>query len=297
MIKQISIGLFLTISFASLALAQDAKTPKFNFPTQDGYVTDAANIIDDAVETELETTLRNFEGETSTEIAVVTVPSLNDFTVEEYTYELGTAWGVGKKNVDNGIVFLVAPNEHKTRIEVGYGLEGAIPDITGWGILNKTALPAFKIDDYSRGIKASVNDIIRASKDENFANEIAGTQSDTSPQNAIAVITMLVFLFLFLSWGISILGRSKSWWAGGLFGVVGGIIITILIPVAWYAIIILGLIGLGLDYLVSKNYQKAGKTAWWAGGGFNSGGGSMGGGGGHSFGGGSFGGGGASGSW
>jgi len=294
MIKKISISLLLTISFASIALAQNTKTPEFNFPAQDGYVTDAANIIDDATENELETTLRNFEGETSTEIAVVTVPSLNDYTVEEYTYELGTAWGVGKKNVDNGIVFLVAPNEHKTRIEVGYGLEGAIPDITGWGILNKTVLPAFKIDDYSRGVQIGVNDIIRASKDEDFANQIAGTQSTDLPQNTIAAIMM--FVFFFLSWFLSMLSRSKSWWAGGLFGVLGGIILTILIPAFWYAIIILGILGLSLDYLVSKNYQKAGKTSWWAGGGFNAGSGS-GSSGGHSFGGGSFGGGGASGSW
>src|SRR2546430_4392626 len=94
-----------------------------HYPSPQGYVTDAAGVLDPSSKAQLESHLAEFERQTSNEIAVATVPSLEGETIETYAVELFKRWGVGKKGKDNGILLLVAPNDRKVRIEVGYGLE------------------------------------------------------------------------------------------------------------------------------------------------------------------------------
>lgn len=133
-----------------------------NYPKPEGHVSDFAGIVEPAAKKTLEKTLRDYEKQTGIEIAVVTVSSLGGESIEEYTTDLFREWGVGEKKENNGVVLLVAPNERKVRIEPGYGIEGALPDVRANRIIQKDILPYFKQKppDYTGGIVAGVNAII-----------------------------------------------------------------------------------------------------------------------------------------
>ena len=105
--------------------------------------------------------MRKYRQDTSIEIAVVTVPSLEGLSVDEYTLELASKWGVGNRKKDNGLVFLVAPNERKARIEVGYGLEGDLTDAQANRIMQNSIVPLFKNRRMADGIAAGVSEILR----------------------------------------------------------------------------------------------------------------------------------------
>jgi uncharacterized protein len=252
-----------------------------------GHVTDTAGMLSPAAIVELETTLRSFEEETGAEIAVATIPSLGaSHTIETYAAELFQEWGIGKEKEDNGILLLIARDDREMRIEVGYGLEGAVPDIEAGRIISEVLVPAFQAGDYDRGVAAAV---ARLADDIRNGAPPAASRG-ALPENPAQFLPFIFFFFIFLS---SVLARSKSWWAGGVVGAVLGLLFfsSLLWTVALVAA------GLAFDYLVSKTYRrhKASGTAppWWIGGPPRGGrGGGFGG-----FGGGSSGGGGASGHW
>lgn len=271
----------------------------YSFPGNPiGYVTDFANILSDDTELSLESRLESFAKETSIEIAVVTVNSLDGDSIENYANELFREWGVGKKEYNNGILFLVAPNERKVRIEVGYGLEGAMPDIQAGYIIDNIVVPAFKNGNYDSGVVEGVDATISVVQGEQFETKV----NILDLLNNDGFVFFAVFFFILLGQGLlALLASTRSWWLGGVFGVIAGFIIPPLFyspDVEWVLVLVLGIFGLALDYYVSKSYKKyknrGGKKSpwqWGSGGGF--GGGSSGGG----FGGGSSGGGGASGGW
>lgn len=122
-------------------------------PTYDGYVNDFADIIPDDREVTLEKSLHDYEAKTSIEIAVVTTPSLDGRAIEDYSIELARDWGVGKAGADNGILVLIAPNEHQYRIEVGYGLEADLTDADSSIIARDTLVGAFRAGDLAGGIE------------------------------------------------------------------------------------------------------------------------------------------------
>jgi len=289
-------GLFLGFLLKGLISAVHA----LDFPTPVGYVNDFANILSSETKQNLEQRLSQLEKDSTIEIAVVTVESLEGTTVDDYAARLFENWKIGKENEDNGILFLVAPNERKTRIEVGYGLEPVLPDAKAGRILDAYATPAFETGDYSKGISDGVDAIIKVVRDEEVALEPT-TSSETENGNGIWIL--LVIGSIFLSYLSSFLARSKKWWPGGIIGAVLGIILGIyLASVAFkiLAVVGLGLLGLLFDFILSKNYkerrEKGLPTSFWgSGGGFfggRSGGGGFGG-----FGGGGSGGGGASRGW
>jgi len=263
-----------------------------------GFVNDYAGLMTGENRLALETKLVDFEKETGNEIAVVTINSLQGDTIENFTVALFAKWGIGKKDKDNGILVLIAKDDRKMRIEVGYGLEGALTDAQSYWIIQNVMRPAFQAGDYDSGITEAVEKIIAATKGEYVPSE--DKSGDSSGNSSISdVIELLVFIiFVIFSWLGSILGRSKSWWAGGIIGAVIGFILFLIFSwlVGLVSILVLAPLGLLFDYAVSKNYRErksAGrKPSWWAGGGCGSGFGSGGG-----FGGGSSGGGGASGGW
>jgi len=137
-----------------------------HYPSPTGYVTDAANILDASSRQTLEQQLSDFEKQTSIEIAVATVPSLEGETVEDYAVALFKQWGVGKKGKDNGVLLLIAPNERKMRIEVGYGLEGKLNDGLCGQIIRDQITPEFKIGHYGLGIAHGVDTIVQVLRDE-----------------------------------------------------------------------------------------------------------------------------------
>ena len=290
--KRLAALIALTFLWAPAALAYTSPGK----PT--GFVNDFAQVLSGSTKAELESELTQFEKSTSNEIAVAIVPSLDGDYVENYAVKLFEEWGIGKKNTDNGVLLLLAIEDRKMRIEVGYGLEGALPDSVAQSILDNEMTPLLKAGNYDGAVTAGVHAIEQATKGEYTATQTSPVLS----AEAIANLTIFFIIFVIQFLG-AILARSRSWWAGGIIGFLGGLSITWILAVTLFIalpiVIALTLLGLLFDYLVSKGYAGAKARGvsppWWTGGsGFS------GGGGGGSFGGfsgGSSGGGGASGSW
>ena len=133
-------------------------------PAHVGKVNDFAEVLDPAQRATLEAQLADLERATSAEVAVVTMRTLSDRTVEDYATDLFNTWGIGKKARDNGVLILVVVQDRYMRIEVGYGLEGVLPDGLAGAIIRETFLPRFRADDYRTGLlegTARVVDIVR----------------------------------------------------------------------------------------------------------------------------------------
>lgn len=262
-----------------------------SLPPNDGFVTDTAGVLTESEISQLKTELERYRQATSNEIAIVIVPSLEGEAIEDVAQAIFRTWGIGTKANDNGVLILIARNDRALRIEVGYGLEGAIPDVVASGIINTDLIPHIRVGEYKEGLYRAVDSI-----EKHIGNEYTADRYDQN--NGISVPSgALIFLFVALQWMIAILERTRSWWLGGIVGGVIGVTLGAAFAM-WLSIPVLIVTGLLLDYFVSKNYRSRGKTAWWAGGGWGPGGGGMGTGGGFGgFGGGSTGGGGASGRW
>ncbi|HUW22078.1 MAG TPA: TPM domain-containing protein [Candidatus Bathyarchaeia archaeon] len=268
------------------------------FPQPAGFVNDWAGIFSTQFISSLENQLVSFEKETTVEFSVVTVGDLQETTIEDLAVRLFEEWRIGKKEKDNGLLLLVAPNQRQVRIEVGYGLEGVVTDGRAGRIIREKIIPEFKDGHYEAGVSSGVDSLlsyVRSGETPTAAEEI-----QTKAAGYINIIVIAVIILVYFS---SFWGRSRRIWpggiTGGILGLTAGWIIGIL---AWVIILALAffLFGLLLDWLLSRNYDKlksSGRsTSWWPSrGGFFSGGGGGGGFGG--FGGGSSGGGGASGSW
>lgn len=278
---------------ASAALAAMLCVPlafAFDIPPNDGFVTDAAGILASGEKQQLDQRLQQYKDSTTNEIAIVTVTSLRGEPIEDIALQIGRKWGVGSSK-DNGILILVSHEDREVRIEVGYGLEGAVPDIVAKGVIDTDIVPHFRDGDYAGGITAALDSL-----QKHIGGEYTADRYEQSADSFVGPWIFLVF-FILLQWMIAILGRTKSWWLGGVIGGIGGFLLSLLFG-WWLAIPVLIPLGLLLDFVVSQNYKKRGPTSWWAGGGWGPGGGGMSGGSGFGgFGGGSFGGGGASGRW
>lgn len=233
MSKRISILLIAAIFFPVILWAA--------MPDPTGFVTDAAGVMDPGVKSRLESFLSSFEKQTGIEVAVTTVPSLDERPVEDYAVDMFERWGIGKKGKNNGALFIVAPNERKMRIEVGYGLEGAINDALAGRILDGAVVPKFKEGDLSGGITAGVLmivDTIVAKENLNFDAEKAthehglvsarADDEDGGPLSVIGKLLILLVLgyifirhpWLFLFFLSSGGGRGGS--GGGFSGGFGG---------------------------------------------------------------------------
>lgn len=236
------------------------------------------------------------------QIGILIVPALGIHEyLEGYSIKVAREWGIGDQS-DNGVLLLVVKNDREIRIEVGRGLEGDLTDARSSQIIRNVIAPKFRAGQYYKGISAGVNSIQLAveKKADPSTESAAGDSVDWS-----AIVVTIAFIGLgLLSWLGAVLGRSKSWWAGGIVGGAVGAIGAFLI--GWSILTGIGvvvLVGLGLlfDFLVSRNFKshmaRGDNASWWAGGGHWGSGGGFGGGGGGSFGGGGFSGGGSSGSW
>jgi len=261
-----------------------------------GFVNDFADIFTDEQENALNIKLSNFEKESSNEIVVVAIQNLGEDTIENYAVELYAEWGIGKEKNDNGVLLLIARDDREMRIEVGYGLEGALTDLQSYQIIENYLVPNFKQEKYYEGVDSAVEVIMSATKGEYEAiNKVGTVKNGFDLQN---VIFLAVFGFLWLT---TLLGTSKSWWAGGVIGGIGGIILGFIYGFMFFGIVSLAILiplGLLFDFVVSKSHGKhksMGTTPWWIGMGGR--GGKGGGGGFGGFGGGMSGGGGASGRW
>ncbi len=265
--------------------------------TPTGFVNDFAGMLTAEQRQSLETKISNFEKNTSNELSVVTVPNLGGDTIENFAVKLFEDWKIGKNNKDNGVLLLIARDDRQMRIEVGYGLEGALTDAQSFWIIQNVLRPAFQKGDYYGGISVGIDNVISITKGEFQPN--TGSTSN-SGFNANSIFFLIWVSWIFFVWTGSILARSKSWWGGGIVGVVIAFIIGFgftLVSGFVSALIFIPL-GLWLDYIISRRYTIAKEMGqplpWWIGGrgGLGSGSGGFGG-----FGGGRSGGGGSSGSW
>jgi len=306
--------LLLVAASALIALLAAAPAPAKDVPYLAGRVTDDANIIPPDVEQRLDQELAQFEKETGSQVAVLTVDSLDGDPIEDYSMRVAQTWKLGRKGVDDGVLLLVAKNDRKLRIEVGYGLEDELTDLQAGRIIRNVITPKFKQGDFGAGIEDGVNAIFGTLRDE------PGAIPDEPPP------------------GSSTGNQLGSWWQKGLFGLIFIVVIGLFSSIAlfskgcqgWFLYLFLTpfyaafpgalfgpQIGVGLvacwligfplfkiffshttrgKHLMKHSPFLTGMSTWVASSSSHSGGG-FGGGGGFSGGGGSFGGGGASGSW
>jgi uncharacterized protein len=256
-------------------------------PALRGRVNDYAGILTPATVSSIEARLRDLEATDSTQIAVLTVPSLQGDSLEGFSIRVAEEWKIGRKKLDNGAILLVARDDRKVRIEVGYGLEGVLTDLVSGRIIDDIIKPAFRAGDYDRGLSDAVDAMIAVSRGE--------YQSQGAPIGAVGRERARAYGYpvLFLLFFIGILGSIKR--------IVGGVAGSVLFPLAglfflpfglWILLLIpLGFIaGLILPTAMALFGMSGGRHyGGWGGGGFSSGG--------FGGGGGGFGGGGASGSW
>jgi uncharacterized protein len=260
-------AVFFALSFLALASPAAAQT----FPELTSRVVDAANIIDIPTEAEIDKKLADLEAKTTSQLVVVTVPSLEGYDIADYGYRLGRKWGIGQEKKNNGALLIVAPNERKVRIETGYGLEGTLTDAISSLIIQNAILPRFRANDYPGGISRGVDDLVQViSGDQQYAEQARKQAEDVHITGETGDMIFNIFIFLFIAYQLwRVLsgrrGRRRR-------GTAPWIIPT----------------GMG-----SRGGFGGGS---WPGGGWSSGGGGFSGGG-FSGGGGSFGGGGSSGSW
>ena len=272
----------LAFVLAGLALAEVA------VPPLRARVTDLTNTLTAEQRQTLEQQLAAFETRHGSQIAVLIVPTTEPEAIEQYGIRVAENWKLGRKDIDDGVLFLVALADRALRIEVGYGLEGAIPDAVAKRVIAEIVVPYFKQGDYYGGIRAGVDRLIRIVEGEPLPPPAA---RDTSWSN---LERMIPFAFV----AVVVLGGVLRAVLGRLFGAgaAGGIaaVVTWIVAGSLAAAFIFGIVVFGFTLLGGFRSRAGGYGGWTSGGGF---GGGLGGGGGFGGGGGGFGGGGASGRW
>jgi uncharacterized protein len=269
-----------------------------DIPPLKARVTDLTNTLNAQQRGALEQTLAEFEQRKGAQIAVLMVPTTQPETVEQYAVRVQESWKLGRKGVDDGVLLVVAKNDRKLHIEVGYGLEGILPDAIAKRIIDDDIVPRFKENDFYGGIRAGVDRIMRVVEGEKLPPPAARGHPNAEGLNLNWVLPLLFFALIGGTILRAIFGRFVG--SGITGGVVGfaawallGSLVVGVIAGAFAFIFMLG----GGSRGWSPGYGRGGwGGGGWSGGGFG-GGGFGGGGGGFSGGGGSSGGGGASGSW
>ena len=181
-------------SLSLLLLLVTATAVAYTFPPLSGRVVDQADLLSASAEADLSAQLAAHEQKTTNQVVVVTLNSLEGGAIEEYGVELGRHWGIGQKEKDNGVLLLVAPNERRMRIEVGYGLEGTLTDAISSVIIDRRLRPAFKAGDYEAGIRAGVDGILDVLENNTPEDLKAPLRQDAVPIDTI--IPIMFFLFV-----------------------------------------------------------------------------------------------------
>jgi uncharacterized protein len=171
------------------ASAQEPEIPKLT-----RWVTDLTNTLTASEVDRLDNTLRSFERATSTQILVLVVPTVGTADIEEVALRIAEANRIGKKGKDNGALLLVAKNDRLVRIEVGYGLEGVLPDALAGQIIRREIVPAFRDGDFYGGIKAGIEAIMMAARGEYGEEE---TDEEHSPKWIALLLVFFIFFFVF----------------------------------------------------------------------------------------------------
>lgn len=283
----------LVSGFASVAWGVEV-------PDYQGYVNDYAGMMSPGTRAKLERVLSSFDLSDSTQVAILTIDSLQGDPIADFSIRVVDKWKIGRKGKDNGVLFLVVKNDHKMRIEVGRGLEPVLTDLVSGRIIANVVAPRFKEGRYDEGFEAGINAIIQTTRGQFTAETRSRGLGNGQPPPLFKYLLFGAFFLFYLSL------TSRT------LGVIGGSVLLPLVfllglpgPIKWILILMLipagGLAGLILSFLFAESakYRGPGGGGFYTGGsGFGGfGGGGFGGGGFGGFGGGGFGGGGASGGW
>lgn len=298
--QRIMIVVVVVIALAAL-LAGVQNLWALEVPQLQGRVNDNANMLNATTERQLEAYLADLERTDSTQIAVLTVTSLEGDAIEDFSIRVAEQWGIGQEENDNGAILIIAKKDRKIRIEVGYGLEGRLTDLMAGRIIRNVIAPQFKMGRFDQGITDGVSAMVGTVKGEYTATETTRPSRDRGSRGSSGGVIGLVVLFFLLR----VLGRVNRFAgaaiggvlapiAGALFFGAGAVVILALIPIGLAGGFLLGLFGSPLSFGHTVGHSRRG--GYWGGGfgGFGGGGGGFGG---FSGGGGGFGGGGASGGW
>ncbi|NGZ09448.1 MAG: hypothetical protein CV088_08665 [Nitrospira sp. LK70] len=280
------------LAAATLLLTTSAVA--LDVPPLTGRIVDLAHVLPNSTTELLTAQLTAHETQSSNQVAVLIVPSLEGEPLEEFSHRVATTWKLGQKGTDNGVLLLVAMKERKVRIEVGYGLEGVLTDIRSAHIIRNEIVPRFRAGDIPGGVTGGINAIVKTIEGTYQASEKAVPRegNDIIGQAVVAVVVGLLVGLLFMNLhrfigpvaGAGITTLLAPWLVPAL--VASGITLLLLL--------IIGASGTGGRRSRSRGMDD---WVWYSSRGGGWGGGSFGGGGGFSGGGGDFGGGGASGNW
>lgn len=267
-------------------------------------VTDQTGTLDAASLAALEARLADFEARRGTQVAVLIVPTTQPEDIADYTQRLGDAWKIGRKDVGDGVLFVVAKNDRRMRIAPAKTLEGAIPDLMARRIIDQAVAPAFRQNDYAGGILAGVDQILARVAGEDLP--LPGGPTGGSGVDGMAPLDILIVVAFAVPIGSAVLRSIFGNKLGTLLtGAGAGGLAWVLTSVLWISLgagLLAMLAALFFQMLPSMPSSgrggRGGGGGHWGGGGFGGGSGGFGGGGGFSSGGGgNFGGGGASGGW
>lgn len=239
----------------ALLLAAIPASAQIRFPELTGRVVDNADLLSAATEIELTQLLAEHEAATTNQVVVATLEDLQGYSIEDFGYQLGRAWGIGQAERDNGALLLVAKSERQVRIEVGYGLEGALTDALAADIIRRVILPAFKLGQFDVGINEGTRALLQAIAGEYQAapRRSAREEAEVSPLLVLLFVIGLIVLPI-------IIGASSGRPPGG----------SGMSPLLWAAL------GAGMSRRGGGGFGGGG----FGGGGFGGGGGGFGGGGG-----------------
>jgi uncharacterized protein len=268
-------------------------------PPLSGRVVDQTGTLSSGDIASLTQTLKNFEARKGSQIAVLIVPTTQPETIEQYSIRVAEAWKIGRKKIDDGALLVVAKDDHKLRIEVGYGLEGALNDVTTKRIIDEVITPKFRSGDFAGGISAGLARIIGVIDGEPLPAPVEAPSQQVNFAWVNNINPGLALFGIIFMGGIlrALLGRLIGAAATG--GMVGLVAWFLAAPMA--ASLFAGIIVFAIALVIDLTSPQGSRSGGWSGGGAS--GGSWGGSGsssdsgGFSGGGGSFGGGGASGSW
>jgi len=266
-LRELSRAIIVVLALAVTAVAAMAQS--LTFPALTGRVVDDAGILDANARAALEKLSADLEAKSSDQLVVVTLKSLQGTSIEDYGYQLGRHWQIGQKGKDNGVLLIVAPNERKVRIEVGYGLEGTLTDLISNFIIQNSILPRFRAGDFSGGITRGAQDVTQVlTGDAEEYKQRARRANVAQDVDPVEMIILAFFVFMMILIVLNAIANMRR--PGG--GIPAG------------------------QVRRTRNWSNSGPVIIGPGWGGGDWGGSSGGGG-FSGGGGSFGGGGSSGSW
>lgn len=279
-----SLMMVVLFIFATLSLAEVA------IPLLKARVTDLTRTLSKSEIAQLEQKLADYEIKKGSQVAILVVPTTQPETIEQYSMRVVEAWKLGRKGVDDAVLLLVAKNDRALRIEVGYGLEGVLPDVVAKRIIDEIIVPAFREGNFAGGLQAGIEHIFKIIEGEPLPPPSIRRDTGVSSEPSIILDNIIPIFLVFLVLGKILQAMFGRLIGATVTGTIAGSIVWLIfssLVIAIFVAIIIFLISLFEN--INRGIYRGGRSSWPGGGSF--------GGGGFRGGGGSFGGGGASGRW